>query len=228
MKWFNQVGVLVWKDLRVEFRSREIIYTMAFFAVMVVLMFSFGFLREGKQGQMVEPAEVAPGFLFIAVIFAGTLGLSRAFDREREGDTMRGLLLSPVPRSAIIAGKAVAIAVFILTVELLVVPLIWLFFDAPILAAPLTLAVILILTALGFATVGSVFAGILLRSRSRDVLLPIVLYPLVVPLLIAGVKGVAEIVLAGPDAFFWIKFLVFYDVLFAAVALWTFESLVIE
>ena len=141
---------------------------------------------------------------------------------------MRALLLSPVPRSAIIAGKALAITSFILMVEVIVVPLIWLFFQSPIFSEPLTLILILVLSALGFGTVGSVFAGMLLRSRSRDVLLPVVLFPLLVPLLIAGVKGVSELVSGGTDAFFWIKFLVFYDVLFAAAALWTFESLVIE
>ena len=228
MSWFSQVGVLLWKDLRVEFRSKELIYTMAFFAVMVVLMFSFGFLREGKDGAMVSPGEIAPGFLFIAVIFAGTLGLSRAFDREREGDTMRALLLSPVPRSAIALGKALAITTFILVVEALVVPLLWILFDAPMFADPLALIAILFLAALGFGTIGSVFASMLLRSRSRDVLLPVVLYPILVPLLIAGVKGTGEIVSGGPDALFWIKFLVFYDVLFIAASLWTFESLVIE
>ena len=84
MQWLGQVGVLVWKDLRVELRSKELIYTMAFFAIMVVLMFSFGFLREGKDDQMVAPGEVAPGFLFISIIFAGTLGLFSRF-RPRAG-----------------------------------------------------------------------------------------------------------------------------------------------
>lgn len=229
MDWLRHVAALAWKDLRVELRSREIVYTMAFFAVMVVLMFSFGFLAEGEDGRMVQPGEVTPGFLFIAVLFAGTIGLGRAFDRERDNDTMRGLLLAPVPRSSIFCGKAVSIAVFILLVEVVVVPLVWLFFDAPLLARPLPLVAILVLSAIGFAIVGSVFAAMLLRTRSRDVLLPVVLYPLLVPLLIAGVKGVGAILSGEPEVMgFWIKFLVFYDVLFAAAGLWTFESLVIE
>lgn len=227
--WLGHVTALALKDLRVEFRSREIVYTMTFFAVMVVLMFSFGFLKEGASGKMVQPGEVTPAFIFIAVLFAGTVGLGRAFDRERDNDTMRGLLLAPVPRSAIFFGKAISIAVFIILVELVVTPLVWFFFDAPLFASPLALVAILLLVAAGFATVGSVFAAMLLRSRSRDVLLPVVLYPLLVPLLIAGVKGLEAVVGAEPEvAGFWIKFLLFYDVLFAAAGLWTFESLVIE
>ncbi len=220
------------KDLRVELRSGEILLTMTFFAVMVVLMFSFAFLREvaapaeGQSG-VVAVADVAPGFLFIAVLFAGTLGLSRAFDRERESDTMRGLLLSPVPRPAIFLGKAAGIAAMMAIAQLVVVPLIWFFFDAPVFFHPGTLALILGLTTIGFSVVGSVFAAMLLRTRARDVLLPVVLYPILMPLLIAGVKALSGLFLDDLD-WFWVKFLLFYDAAFAVVALWVFEQVVIE
>lgn len=226
--WLRQAAVLALKDLRVEYRSREIVYTMAFFAAMVVLMFSFGFLDSGPSAA-IKPSLLAPGFLFIAMLFAGTVGLGRAFDRERHNDTMRGLLMAPVPRSAIFCGKATAITAFIVGVQLVVVPLVWFFFQPPLFADPLALVAILLLAAIGFATVGSVFAAMLLRTRSRDVLLPVVLYPLLIPLLITGVKGVGGIIGNDPGMVaFSIKFILFYDVVFAAVALWTFESLVIE
>ena len=231
-RFFRHVATLAWKDLRVEFRSGEILLTMMFFAVMVVLMFSFAFLREvsspaeGSSG-VVAVADVAPGFLFIAVLFAGTLGLSRAFDRERESDTMRALLLSPAPRSAIFLGKAVGMMLFMLVVQVVVVPLIWFFFDAPVFDRPLVLALTLLLTSLGFAVVGSVFAAMLLRARSRDVLLPVVLYPILMPLLIAGVKALSGLFINDLD-WFWVKFLLFYDAAFSVAALWVFESLVIE
>lgn len=228
VSWLRQVATLALKDLRVEYRSREIVYTMAFFAAMVVLMFSFSFLEAGASAEL-GPAQLSPGFLFIAMLFAGTVGLSRAFDRERTNDTMRGLLMSPVPRSAIFCGKAVAITAFIVGVQLVVVPLVWFFFEPPLFASPLSLVAILLLSAIGFATVGSVFAAMLLRTRSRDVLLPVVLYPLLIPLLIVGVKGVGGIIGNDPGMVaFSIKFILFYDVMFAAAALWTFESLVIE
>ncbi|HZJ71658.1 MAG TPA: heme exporter protein CcmB, partial [Planctomycetota bacterium] len=109
MHFLRHVAAMAWKDLRVELRSREILFTMAFFAAMVVVLFSLAFLKESDQGEMVAVAEITPGFLWVAVLFSATLGMSRAFDRERESDTMRGLLLSPAPRTALFLGKAVGL-----------------------------------------------------------------------------------------------------------------------
>lgn len=232
MEFFRNVATLAWKDLQVEFRSREILYTMTFFAAMVLLIFSFAFIKES-----VPISDVVPGILWVAVAFSGTMGLSRAFDREREAETMRGLLLAPTSRTAIFFGKAVGIVVFMVIVELVIVPLVAVLFNAPLFDNPLPLVLILVLATVGFAVVGSVFAAMLLRARSRDVLLPVVLYPILVPLLIASTKGTAAL-LAGVNeiggtadletAYFWIQFLLVYDGLFTVTALWTFESLVIE
>lgn len=226
------MAAVAWKDLRVEYRSREIVYTMAFFAVMVLLIFSFAFIKEGKpQG------DVVPGILWVALAFAGTLGLSRAFDRERESDTMRGLLLAPVPRTAVFLGKAIGIASFMLIVEIILVPLVAMLFGAPLFDYPLPLILSLLLGTIGYSVIGCVFAAMLLRTRSRDVLLPVVLYPILIPLLIAATKAVASLLEGAGDpnavadleaAYFWIKFLTVYDMIFIMVALWTFESLVIE
>ena len=226
MSFWHQVATLAWKDLRVEFRSREILYTMTFFAAMVVLLFSFAFIDGGSAS-----AEVAPGILFVAVAFAGTLGLGRAFDRERESDTLRGLLLSPASRPAIFVGKAVGIAVFVLVVEIVVVPMVAFLFAAPLFREPLPMVLIMVLATIGFSLIGCVFAAMLLRTRSRDVLLPVVLYPILVPMLIAGTKGTAALLGDVPDldtAYFWIKFLSVYDAIFIVAALWTFESVVVE
>ncbi len=227
MAFFRHAAILAWKDLRVEFRTREIVYTMLFFAAMLVLLFSFAF---SDGGQVID--EVAGGILWIAVTFSGTLGLGRAFEREREGDTMRGLLLSPADRGAIFLGKALGIALFMLLVEAVVVPLIAILFHAPVQTRPLELAGLLVLATIGFATVGSVFSAMLLRTRAREVLLAVILYPIIIPALIAGTRGTAAIWHAGapdlPAAWFWMKFLLVFDALFVAVALWAFESLVVE
>ena len=224
---------VAWKDLRVELRSREILYTMTFFAAMVLLIFSFAFVN--RQGAVLP--EVIPGILWVAVAFSGTLGLSRAFDRERESDTMRGLLLTPAPRTAIFLGKAVAIAVFMFLVELVVVPMIVVLFAAPLFDHAVPLILVLVLATVGYAVIGCVFAAMLLRVRSRDVLLPVVLYPILVPLLIAGTKATGTLLEGAGDptaridfdtVYFWIQFLAVYDMVFIVVALWTFESLVIE
>lgn len=232
MEFVRNIAILAWKDLRVEFRSREIVYTMTFFAAMVLLIFSFAFIKES-----VPISDVVPGILWVAVAFSGTMGLSRAFDRERESDTMRGLLLAPTSRTAIFLGKAVGIVVFMLLVEVVIVPMVALLFDSPLFTHLLPLVLILLLATVGFAIVGSVFAAMLLRARSRDVLLPVVLYPILVPLLIAGTKATAALLegagqqgaVADLDtAYFWIEFLLVYDGVFIVAALWTFESLVIE
>lgn len=229
MDFLRHVATIAWKDLRVELRSREILFNMAFFAAMIVILFSFAFLKETKDGEIVKVAEIAPGFLWIAVLFSATLGMARAFDRERESDTMRGLLLSPAPRAALFLGKAVGLFLLMAMVEVVVVPLIWFFFQAPIFADPLAISVLVTLTTAGVAVVGSVFAAMLMRTRARDVLLPVVLYPILVPLFIAAIKGTSGILVGdSQQAWFWIRFLLVYDSAFIVAALWTFESVVIE
>ena len=232
MEFVRNVATLAWKDLRVEFRSREIVYTMTFFAAMVLLIFSFAFIKES-----VPVSEVVPGILWVAIAFSGTMGLSRAFDRERESETMRGLLLSPTSRTAIFLGEAIGIIAFMLLVEVVTVPLTAVLFNSPLFDHALPLILLLVLGTLGFAVIGSVFAAMLLRARSRDVLLPVILYPILMPLLIAGTKGTAALlegvgevggVADVQGAYFWIEFLLVYDGVFTVVALWTFESLVIE
>ncbi|MBT8493607.1 MAG: heme exporter protein CcmB [Deltaproteobacteria bacterium] len=226
MSLFGHALAVAAKDLKVEARSREIVYTMAFFAAMVVLLFSFAF-----KDSAAEASVVISGLLWISVIFAGTLGLSRAFDRERENDTMRGLLMAPIPRTAIFLGKAASIAVFMLVVEAVVVPMAALLFAVDVFGRPLELLGIVTLATIGVSVVGATFAAMLLRTRARDVLLPVVLYPILVPLFMAATFGTMAILPPEIDletAHFWLKFLLVYDALFVAASLWIFESLVIE
>jgi heme exporter protein CcmB len=176
-------------------------------------------------------AEATPGIIWVSVAFAGTIGLGRAFDREREGDTMRALLLSPASRLAVFLGKAVTITLLIVAVELIVAPMVALLFGAPLFDHPAPMIILLLLGALGFGLVGTVFAAMLLRVRTRDVLLPVVLYPILVPMFIAGTKGTAALLAGVPDlpaAWYWIQFLGIFDAAFLVVSLWTFEALVIE
>ena len=212
------------KDLRIEWRSREIVYTMGFLASLVVLVFSFAFVA-GKDTTL-GPGTVA-GILWVAVLFSGTVALSRAFDREREGEAIRSLLLSPAPRSAIYAGKLAATACIMFLVELVVTPLLAVFFSSEITAHPLLLAVQLLLGTIGFTSAGVVFSAALLRSRSRDALLGALLFPVVVPVLMGGARGTtilldAEAASLDP-AFFWTRFLVAVDVVFVMVGVWAFE-----
>ncbi|HEX5061334.1 MAG TPA: heme exporter protein CcmB [Kofleriaceae bacterium] len=223
----RQAGRVAWKDLRVELRSKEIVMTMIFFATLLAAIYALAF--KGQDPRAVRGA--VPALLWVSLAFSGTIALGRAFDRERENDTMRALLLAPVPRLAVFLGKAIAMTVLILSVALIVVPLLALWLNAPLFKHTGPLALIVLLGSVGIALVGSVFSATLLKVRSRDVLLPVILYPLLIPLFIAGTRTTAVLVAEIPNleqAWFWIGFVGIYDAVFLVLSLWTFESLVIE
>ena len=213
------------KDLRIEWRSREIVYTMAFLAVVVVLIFSFAFI----VGDARPAPPVTAGILWIALIVSGTVGLGRTFDREREGEPIRSLLLSPAPRAAIYLGKLLATVTLMLAVELVLVTLCGFLFSSMIAKQAGRIALLLGLGTVGFAAAGCVFSAALLRSRSRDVLLSTLLYPIIVPIVIAGARGTAQVLdPISPDfdgALFWTQFLLGLDAIFVTVGLWAFEPI---
>ncbi|HXH06735.1 MAG TPA: heme exporter protein CcmB [Vicinamibacterales bacterium] len=218
--------LVVRKDVVIELRSREILYTTLFFAAASVLVFAFGFVREG------EPAgDVAAGVLWIAIAFAGTLALGRTFERERYGETLRGLALAPVERSAIYAGKLLGLLLLLAAVEAVLVPVVGLLFQAALSREAVALVLLLAAGTVGFAAVGTLFGAMLVRARSRDVLLPVVLYPMAVPVIIGGVRGTAALVQTEPDlpaAWMWIGILAAFDAVFLTLALWTFEPVMTE
>jgi heme exporter protein B len=222
--FWAQAWAIARKDLRIEWRNREIVYTTLFLATLIVLVFAFAFI----EGQDVNPSPgVNAGILWVTVLFSGTVALGRTFDRERENESIRSLLLSPASRSAIYLGKLAATAVLMSLVQLVVAPLCGLFFEADLGRHPLHLAAMLALGTLGFCAVGVVFSAALLRARSRDTLLASLLYPVVLPVFLAGAKGTSQLLDPGlPDvggALFWTQFLVVADVVLLAVGLWAFE-----
>ncbi|MBI3491452.1 MAG: heme exporter protein CcmB [Acidobacteria bacterium] len=224
---FVKTALLVLKkDFAIEVRSREILYTTLLFALSCVLVFSIAFVKEG------EPLlDAAAGILWIAVEFAGTLALGKTFERERYAETLRALLLAPAPRAAIYAGKMLGIVLLLSVAEVLLVPLVALLFHAPLLAHPALLVALLAAGTIGFAIVGTLFAAMLVRVRSRDVMLPILLYPMTVPVMIAGVRGTSALLQSPADvasAGMWIGLLASLDVVFLTIALWTFEPLMTE
>ena len=227
MAQFIRVAWLVLeKDLTVEIRSREIVSTTVFFAISCVLVFAFALVKDGRT-----VVDAAAGILWIAIAFSGTLALGRTFERERYTDTLRALMLAPADRPAIYVGKLVAIVAMMIAVQVLLVPLVALLFQAGLFAAPLLLGTILLAGTLGFAAVGTLFAAMLVRARSRDVLLPVLLYPVTIPVIIGGVRGTVALVGQPPDvpmAQFWIALLLFFDVVFLTLSLWTFEPLMTE
>jgi heme exporter protein B len=226
VNFLQTVLLVVRKDLLIEARSREVLYTTLFFAVSCVLVFAFGFVREGKP-----IADAAAGILWIAIAFSGTLALGRAFERERQSETLRALLVAPIDRAALYLGKLVGVLLLLFAVELIIVPLVALMFQAPLFDHALLMSGLLVTGTVGFAAVGTLFAAMLVRARSRDVLLPVLLYPITIPVIIAGVRGTAALLEGDPNvavARMWLSMLFFFDVVFVTLALWTFEPVMTE
>jgi len=226
VRFIRDVWTVTRKDLLIETRTREIVLTTMFFALACVMVFAFGFVREGRPVQ-----DAAAGILWIAIAFSGTLALGRTFERERYGETLRALLLAPAPRPALYVGKLLGMLALLGVAELLLVPLIAFLFQAALFSRPLLLLGILGGGTIGFAAVGTLFAAMLVRARSRDVLLPILLYPITIPVIIGGVRGTAALLASPvdePSAVMWIGILTAFDVVFVTLSLWTFEPLMTE
>jgi heme exporter protein CcmB len=223
VKFLEAVWLVTRKDLLIEARSREILYTTAFFAVACVLVFAFGFVEDGRP-----LPNAAAGILWIAIAFSGTLALGRAFERERQSETLRALMMAPVERPALYVGKLIGVLLLLAAVEAVLAPLVALMFQARPLGHLAMIAALLVSGTVGFAAVGTLFAAMLVRARSRDVLLPVLLYPVTIPVIIAGVRGTAALLQAEADvamARAWLSMLVFFDAVFITLALWTFDAL---
>lgn len=224
--FFKTAWIIARKDLVVEARSRELIYTTVFFAVAVVLIFSFSFVVEG-----VPLTDAAAGILWVSLAFAGTLALGRTFERERQSETLKALILAPTERSALYVGKLLGMLAIMAMVVAVVGPLVAVLFRVSLAGVFWHVLALLVAGGLGFAGVGTLFGAMLNRSQSRDVLLPVVLYPLTVPVMIAGVSGTAALLSAEPNlarAEVWLSMLVFFDAVFLTLALWVFDAVMAE
>lgn len=222
MSYLRAVLLVAGKDLRVELRSREQAVTLLFFALLVLVVFNFAF-----DFTVIDFATLGPGVLWVAFMFSGVLAIGRSFQIEREQGRIEGIRLAPIDRSAFYLGKVAATVLFMTAVQSVLVPVAVVMFNFRF-SGRIALAILaLVLNTIGFAAVGTLFAAMLLRSRSRDVLLPIVLYPITVPVIIAGVRGTAALLQPEPDlaaAGAWAAMLVSFDVVFITLALWTFEA----
>ncbi len=219
-------GLVAHKDALVELRSRELALTTLFFAVVTVLVFAFAFVHDGQA-----PLEAPAGILWVTTLFAGTLALARAFDREQANQTLPALLSAPVDRAAIYAGKVLGLVVLLAAVLAIVIPLVGLLFQASLWRVPALFLGLVAGGVIGLVAVGGLFAAMLVRTRSRDVLLPALLYPMIVPVLLAGVRGTAALLQPEPDrpvAMLWLSILVSYDAVFVTLALWVFDAVTAE
>jgi heme exporter protein B len=223
MRFWKAVGAIIWKDIRAELRTKDIFSSMFVFALLSVIVFNFAFELRVPDMKM-----VAPGIVWVAITFAGTLGLNRAFVIEQDKGSLAGLLLAPVDRAAIYFGKMLGNLLFILIVTVILLPLVMIFFNLTLLTWQHLLA--LLLGIYGFAAVGTVFSAMAVNTRAREVLLPILLFPVLLPVLVAGVKMTGSLLDGNPlsDVANWLQLVAIYDVGFTVVAYLTFSFVVEE
>jgi len=209
--------------LRIELRTKDIFTSMAVFAVLALMIFNFAF-----ELRVPDKTMVIPGVLWVTITFSGVLGLGRAFISEKDRGSMAGLLLAPVDRSAIYFGKMLASLIFILVMEAFLLPLMVIFFNTNFISLPLLL--ILFLGTLGFAAVGTVFSGLAVNTRTREVLLPVLLFPVMLPVLMAGIRATIGFMEGDTlaEMMKWVNLLVFFDLLYLVVAYMTFDFVVEE
>ncbi len=214
---------VVWKDLAAEWRSRELISAMLVFALLVIFIFNFALELDPKTR-----ATLTSGVLWTTFVFAGTLGLNRSMAVEKDRGCLDGLLLAPVDRTAIYFGKLLANLLFMLLVAAIVLPVYAILYNVNLANPGLLLTVLL--GSLGYVAVGTLLASMAVQARTRDVLLPILLFPVAIPVLVAAVKASSGFLDAAPwvDIAPWINLLLVYDVIFTAVAFMVFDYVVEE
>jgi heme exporter protein B len=214
---------VTWKDLTSEWRSREMLTAMFVFALLVILIFNFALELDIQARD-----SVTSGVLWVTFAFAGTLGLNRSMATEKDRGGLDGLLLAPVDRSAIYFGKASANLIFMLVVEAIVLPVYSVLYSTNLFLPGLLL--VILLGSIGYIAVGTLLATMAVQARTRDILLPILLFPLVIPLLIAAVKASSGILqgLALAEIEHWLNLLLVYDIVFTMIAFMFFESVVKE
>ncbi|MFC1926391.1 heme exporter protein CcmB [Chloroflexota bacterium] len=219
----DKIFAIFWKDILSEFRAREIIASVLVFAVLVLVIFNFAF--DPQEGMM---DLVAPAILWVTFTFSGVLGLNRIFSAERKNACLEGLMLCPVERNVIYWGKLASSFIFMLAIEVIVTPIFLILFNLPLFMP--RLALIIVLGTLGFASVGTLFSALSMNTRARDILLPILFLPIVVPVIIAGVECTAVILEGRPwgDMSTWLQIMVAFDIIYLVAGTLVFEFVIEE
>ncbi len=227
--FFSVVWAVAEKDLRAEWRARESLALMLVFALLVLTLFSFAF-GPGGGGRGEEAGAVQAGILWVAFLFASVIGLSRSMSMERESEGFAAMRLSPADPSALFLGKMIAALLLLAVMEAAGFAALAVLYRAPVAAAAGPLALVAAAATVGIASVGTLFAAMSAQTRTREVLLPVLMFPLLVPVLIAAVKGTAAF-LGGrgwPEAEDWVRLLVVYDVIFVVASAMAFEFILSE
>jgi heme exporter protein B len=221
--YFSTVLAVYLKDVRLEARSKETVGAVLIFALLVAFIFNFAF-----EATPAVIAIVGPGIVWVAYVFAGILGLNRTFVVERDRGTLDGLMLAPVGREAVYGGKLLGAITVMLVVEIVMVPVFGVLYDISLLDLRFALATLL--ATIGFAAVGTLFSAIAVHTRAREVLLPLLFLPVVLPVIMGAVAVTASVLEGGgwSAAASWIQLIVAFDIVFLVVSSWAFEFVVEE
>jgi heme exporter protein CcmB len=220
------IWLILRKDVLIELRTREVLASMGLFGLLIVVVFAFAFSLDKTRAQL-----VGPGIIWVTILFSGTLGLYRLFDRERDNAAMSGLLLSPGGPMAVYIAKVLGLVSFITVTEIIVLPLMLAFMDMPLPSEGIPLfALALIMGVVGFSVVAVLFGGMLASTRLREVLIPIVVYPIVIPVIIGGVKLTGAAMGGGlpGEAGNWIRLMAGFDLIYLALCPWVFTRVMVE
>jgi heme exporter protein B len=220
VSYARRVWIVVWKDFLVERRSKEQLNALLFFCLLLLFLFQFALGPDRER-----LAAALPGLLWLGFILAGLLGLGRSFLVERENDCWEGLRLSPGDKSAIYLGKLAGNCVLMTAVELILVVLFGVFYGVDLWTPAAPLALVLALGTVGLAAVGTLFAAMTTHVRARELLFPVLLLPVQVPVLLATVSATQALLLGQPlaDVAHWLKLLVGADLVYLTIGVLTFE-----
>jgi heme exporter protein B len=217
MEFFRQVLVIAHKDVRAELRTKEAVNASLAFALVVLLLFSFAFDPESDTTR-----EIAGGLLWIVFAFAGALVLNRSFARELPNDCLDGLIAAPISGAALFLGKALANYALVLSVELISLPVFAIFYNLHLGVQLPELLLVLALGAWALTVIGTMFSALTVNIRLREVMLPVLTYPILSPALMGAMRLTTGLVLGtaiDKDTFLWLKLLIGFDLMYTAAAL---------
>ncbi len=224
MNYFKALFTIVKKDVLMEMRTKEVVNASLVFAILLVIVFSF-IMEPGSEVEK----KIAGGIFWMAVTFAGILGLNKTMMSELEGGNFEALMLAPVDKSAIFFGKVISNMLVLILLEIILIPLFLVFYSINIVSHPLMIAVIFLAT-YGYALVGTLFSMISVRTNSREIMLPLLLLPIMIPILIAAILS-TNIFISGSDiaySYNWIKLTAVFDIIFTAVIFGIFSAIIEE
>lgn len=215
------VMALARKDILLEIRTRDTVVSVLVFALLVVVVFNFALNISPRLQE-----ELAPGVLWVAFAFAGALAMNRAFVLERDRGNLDGLLLTPVSRDSIYFGKMLATLLFMLIVEAILLPVFAVLFDFSNFSLGLVLAIFL--ATVGFATVGTLFSAMAVHTRSREIMLPLLFLPVIMPVIVAAVEASGRSIAGDVSVAKWLGLIAIFDLVYLVVCPWVFGAVVEE